>query len=594
MRKLQADVVVIGGGATGAGVVRDVAMRGYTAILVDRFDLGQGTTGRYHGLLHSGGRYVVSDPHSATECAQENEIITRIHADAVEATGGLFVVTPEDTEEHADKFLAASRATQVPCEEISAADALRREPRLNPGIKRAFAVQDGTVDGWQMVWGAAHSAIDHGAQVLTYHAVEKITREGDQVSGVICRDMKKDELVQIDCRFAINAGGPWAGQIAAMADCPGVEVVPGRGIMIAMNHRLVNTVVNRCIYPADGDILVPVHTVCIIGTTDVKVDDPDKLAIPRDEVQQMLDSGEALVPGFRQARAVHAWSGARPLVKDSRVALTDTRHMSRGMSIIDHEARDGLKGLLTISGGKLTTYRLMAKNITDVMVEQLGEPEKVCTTETEAVPGSKDGKNYLVTHRLEEREHDRLDEQIICECELMNRRQLTDLMDANPDATFDDLRRQLRLGMGPCQGGFCSTRAAGIALEHGHADVDRATEMLRGFLKNRWVGLWPILYGDQVRQTALDNWIFKGTLDIEHLPPAGAGPLVPGEPADQFAIPTTQPAPERVDPEHDGAEDKAGAHDVAGAEGAGEPEVATRAAGEPDSQNHENESGVSL
>lgn len=538
MSRLQADVVVVGGGATGAGVVRDVAMRGYKAILVDRADLGQGTTGRYHGLLHSGGRYVVSDPHSATECAQENAIITRIHANAVEATGGLFVVTPEDTEEYADKFQAAADATRVPCEEISIADALRREPRLNRGIKRAFAVQDGSVDGWQMVWGAAHSAMDHGATVLPYHAVEKITRDGDQVTGVICRDLKKNEQITIDCRFVINAGGPWAGQIAAMADCPGVEVVPGRGIMIAMNHRLVNTVVNRCIYPADGDILVPVHTVCIIGTTDVKVDDPDKLAIPRDEVQQMLDAGETLIPGFRQARAVHAWSGARPLVKDSRVALTDTRHMSRGMSILDHEERDGVKGLLTISGGKLTTYRLMAKNITDIMCEQLGD-DRPCTTDTEAVPKSESGKNYVVTHRLEEREHDRLEDQIICECELLSKKMLTGLMNDHPEATFDDLRRQLRLGMGPCQGGFCSTRTAGIVVEHGFADTAGATEQLRLFLRNRWMGLWPILYGDQVRQTALDNWIFKGTLDIEHLPEGAA--VIPGEDKEQFAVPDTQP-----------------------------------------------------
>ncbi|MGO4956619.1 anaerobic glycerol-3-phosphate dehydrogenase subunit GlpA [Luteococcus sp. Sow4_B9] len=539
MRKLQADVVVVGGGATGAGVVRDVAMRGYSAVLVDRADLGQGTTGRYHGLLHSGGRYVVSDPHSATECARENDIVTRIHADAVEATGGLFVTTLEDSEEHADKFAPAALATGVPCEEISIAEALRREPRLNPGIKRAFAVQDGTVDGWQMVWGAAHSAIDHGATVLPYHSVTRITRDGGQVTGVICTNMKTLDEVQIETRFVINAAGPWAGQVAAMADCPGVEVVPGRGIMIAMNHRLVNQVVNRCIYPADGDILVPVHTVSIIGTTDVKADDPDKLAIPRDEVQQMLDSGEALIPGFRQARAVHAWSGARPLVKDSRVSLTDTRHMSRGMNIIDHQERDGLDGLLTISGGKLTTYRLMAERIVDVMCEQLGD-ERPCTTADEAVPGSEKGHTYLVTHRLEEREKDRLEDQIICECELMSKKQLTDLMDTHPEATFDDLRRQLRLGMGPCQGGFCSTRAAGIALEHGHSDVDEATEQLRLFLKNRWVGLWPILYGDQVRQTALDNWIFKGTLDIEHLPPSGSAPLIPGEGDDQFAVPTHQ------------------------------------------------------
>ena len=125
---MDTDVVVIGGGATGAGVVRDVAMRGYRTILLERGDLAQGTTGRYHGLLHSGGRYVVSDPRSATECAEENVILTRIHADAVETTGGLFVSTPGDDPEFPDRFLAGATDSKVPAQEISIAEALRREP----------------------------------------------------------------------------------------------------------------------------------------------------------------------------------------------------------------------------------------------------------------------------------------------------------------------------------------------------------------------------------------------------------------------------------------------------------------------------------
>lgn len=517
MKKLQTDVVVIGGGATGVGVLRDLVMRGFRAILVERADLGQGTTGRYHGLLHSGGRYVVSDPRSATECAEENEIIANLHPDAVEDTGGLFVVTPEDDPEFGDKFLAGANATGVWTEEISVEEALRREPRLNPGITRAFAVKDKTVDGWAMLWGAVRSARKHGGEVMTYHRVDQIIVEDGQVVAVQAHGTKTGEDVLIDCQFVINAAGPWSGQVAALAGAHHVEVVPGRGIMIAMNHRLVNCVVNRCIYPADGDILVPVHTVCIIGTTDVKVDDPDHLEIPRNEVQQMLDAGEVLVPGFRQARAVHAWAGARPLVKDTRVAANDTRHMSRGMSIIDHQARDGISGLLTIAGGKLTTYRLMAKNTVDVMCEQMSDLRR-CRTAEEIMPGTQRGHNYTVTHRLEDREGDRFDSQIVCECELMNRKMFTELLDAQPNATFDDLRRQLRLGMGPCQGGFCSLRAAGITQQIGRGSAVDATELMRLFLKNRWIGLWPILFGRQVRQTALDDWIFQGTLDIEHLP----------------------------------------------------------------------------
>lgn len=520
MRRLTTDVVVIGGGSTGAGVIRDVAMRGFDAVLIERGDLAQGTSGRYHGLLHSGGRYVVSDPHSATECAEENAILKRINSNAVEATGGLFVTTYYDDEDYADGFLAAAEKTRVPAEEISISEALRREPRLDPRIKRAFAVEDGTVDGWQMVWGAVRSAEHYGAQILTYHRVTNILSADGQVHAVIARDERKNEEVIVECRFVLNCGGPWAGKIAAMAGAHDVEVVPGAGIMIAMNHRLSHSVINRCVYPADGDILVPVHPVCIIGTTDIRAQDADNLPIPSQQVQQMLDAGEALIPGFRNSRALHAWAGARPLVKDSRVSESDTRHMGRGMSVVDHSTRDGLNGLMTIAGGKLTTYRLMAERIVDMMCEQMGE-ERECTTAFEEVPAAQDTPTYSIGHRLHDVEHKGVSptsQQIICECELVTREMLEDVMDTLPGGNLDDVRRQTRIGMGPCQGGFCSQRATAIAFERGDIDAERATGLLRLFLKNRWIGLWPILYGGQVRQSALDNWIHEGTLDVEHLP----------------------------------------------------------------------------
>ncbi|MDR1213802.1 MAG: anaerobic glycerol-3-phosphate dehydrogenase subunit A [Propionibacteriaceae bacterium] len=517
MRKLSADVVVIGGGSTGAGVVRDLAMRGYRAILLDRADLAQGTSGRFHGLLHSGGRYVVADPGSGAECASENAIVTRIQAHAVERTGGLFIVGPEDDPGFGDKFLAGAAEAKMPVEEITPGQALALEPRIHPGLKRAFRVQDGTIDGWQIVWSAVASARQYGAQILPYTKVTAIERDGQSVKGVLAQDLKTGEELAIECGFLLNCAGPWAGQVAALAGCHPVEVVPGRGVMVAMSHRLVNMVVNRCAKPADGDIIVPDHTVCIIGTTDIKVDDPDHLEIPRREVQQLLDAGESLVPGFRQARAVHAWAGARPLIKDDRVASSDTRHMSRGMSIMDHQDRDGLSGMLTIGGGKFTTYRLMAEHIVDAMEDKLGSHHP-CRTAQEACPGQEDAHNYQITHRLAERETDRLSDQTICECELLGRRQFVDLLTEFPHATLDDLRRQSRLGMGPCQGGFCSARAAGLAFAEGKIDIERATGLLRLFLANRWIGLWPILHGDQVRQTVLDDWILQGILDVDHLP----------------------------------------------------------------------------
>ncbi len=503
-------------------------MRGFRSVLLERVDLGQGTTGRFPGLLHSGGRYVTSDPRSATECAEENEVVRRIAAEAVEDTGGFFVTTPADDPGYADRFLAGCGETGVPVEEIPVAEALRREPRLNPRISRAFEVRDASVDAWKLLWGNARSAIAHGAEILTYHWVTEILRDGDRVAGAVARDDRGGGETRIEAGFTINAGGVWAGQLADMAGCPGVKVVPGKGIMIAMNHRLVHTVVNRCDPPGDGDILVPVRTVCVIGTTDVHGESPDDISIGRDEVQQMLDSGEVLVPGFRQARALHAWSGSRPLFSDERPGSADdqdTRHMSRGLAGVDHLRRDGVAGFLTITGGKLTTYRLMAERVVDAMCNQLGE-DRPCRTADEVLPGSESGEGLWIGDRLATREQELGEEEIVCECELVSRRAITEAAAARPGMNLDDVRRTLRLGMGPCQGGFCTYRAAGILHDTGDADWERADGLLQMFLQHRWQGLEPILYGDQMRQAVLDDWIFQGTLDVEHLPaPAPERPV---------------------------------------------------------------------
>ena len=138
MTTISTEVLVIGGGATGAGVAWDAALRGFDVILVDRADLAEGTSGRFHGLLHSGGRYVVKDPVAADECVAENPILRRVIPDCIEDTGGLFVTTPEDDPAYGDQFLAGCQRAGLPTEEIGVDDALRMEPRLNPGIKRAF------------------------------------------------------------------------------------------------------------------------------------------------------------------------------------------------------------------------------------------------------------------------------------------------------------------------------------------------------------------------------------------------------------------------------------------------------------------------
>ena len=517
MATLQTEVLVIGGGATGAGVAWDCALRGFQTILVERRDLGDGTSGRFHGLLHSGGRYAVKDPDAARECVEENVILRRIAADCIEDTGGLFVTTPDDDPAYGDEFLAGCARTGVPAEEIDPAQALRREPRLNPRIQRAFTVPDAGIDAWKTVWALARAARAHGARILPYHRVVGVLRDGDAVVGAGVLDEHGGEEIAIEAGFTLNASGAWAGQIAGMAGIEDVEILPGKGIMIAMNHRLVNTVINRCTMPADGDILVPIRTVSVIGTTDIRVKAPDEPEVTQEEVDQMLDDGERLVPGFRDARALRVWAGVRPLFQDARAGDGESRDVTRAHAMLDHRARDDVRGFLTITGGKLTTLRLMAKDTVDAMCAQLGE-ERPCRTADVPLPGSEDREPYHLGERLRAREERLLDDQLVCECELIPRGRLEATMRERETTNLDDIRRSLRLGMGPCQGGFCIYRATAILHGVERLDAPAANASLRDFLQERWKGVWPILYGDQLRQARLDDWIFQGLLDVEHLP----------------------------------------------------------------------------
>jgi len=562
------DVLVIGGGTTGGGTALDLVLRGLRVALVERADLTDGTSGRYHGLLHSGGRYAVRDPESARECIEENRILRRIVPHAVEDTGGLFVTTPYDDPDYGDTWLAACRACDIEAEEISVSAALKLEPALNPAISRAFRVPDGSCDSFDMLAAMKAAIHAHGSRVYTYHQVIGLIVENGRVTGARVRSARTREEKTLHAALVVNAAGPWAGQIAAMAGCP-VTVRPSKGTMVAMAYRFVNTVINRCHPPGDGDILVPVGTVAVIGTTSVNVNDPDTTRVEPWEVQKMLDEGEKLIPGFNQVRALRAWAGVRPLYEEGGQA--GGREAKRTFAVLDHATRDGVAGLITVVGGKLTTYRLMAEKTADAACAQLGvsaacgtrgfrisdastglstgfglgigdwgfrigwrgtsatdfpirSPQLPTHPEVPPEPVAGSGRTirtHTLGHRLEELEAAPAQDGLICECELITREQIEHAAREHPDAVaewvLDDLRRDLRLGMGPCQGGFCAYRAAAILNETAGLDAGQATRALADFAQRRWKGQRPLLWGQGLRQALLDEQIYRGVLGLDRL-----------------------------------------------------------------------------
>jgi glycerol-3-phosphate dehydrogenase len=522
MRRIQTDVLVIGGGATGTGVLRDLAMRGFKSVLVERRDLAYGTTGRFHGLLHSGCRYVVTDPKTAKECFEENQILRHILPHCLEDTHGYFVQTPEDDPCYVQKFLDGCKKASIHVENVPIHQMLKREPLLNPNIQQCFLVPDASADSFQATELNAESARQYGALILKYHEVShlhiepSLTSSNHTIVGASCYDVVKDEDVQIEAAIVINASGAWSGKIAQTAGIS-ISMVPGKGTMLAINHRVVNTIINRCRLPSDGDVLVPIHTVAVLGTTDIQVSDPDHFSIEPREIQLLLDEGEKIIPGFNNLRILRTWAGVRPLVKDVR--SDNEREISRAFTLLDHAERDGVDGLITITGGKWTTYRKMAEVCVDKVCEKLNV-NRPCQTGVEVLPLQHAGNSHYhyLGSRFENIESTRSFGRLICECELVTKEDIERFIIHSDVKTLDDIRRLSRLGMGPCQGAYCTLRAIGIWHALKNSQIEESNSILRDFLQERWKGNKPILGGAQLRQSRFNEFIYFNILNITNLP----------------------------------------------------------------------------
>jgi glycerol-3-phosphate dehydrogenase len=508
------DVVVVGGGATGTGLLRDLAMRGLRCLLVEQGDLGTGTTGHFHGLLHSGARYAVRDPDAAKECIDENRVVRRIAAPSVEDTGGVFCWLEGDPDEYPEQLVAGCRAAGIEIAEIPAAEARRREPLLTPRLRRAFLVPDATIEPWGLVGGNVESAAEHGAEVRRYTRLAGVGVEAGRVCRVELEDVRSGERQRVGAGFLASAAGYWAGRVAALAGVH-LEMAPGWGTMVVMNQRLASRVVNRCRPPGDGDIVVPVGLVSILGTTDTTMD-TDHYEITRDEVRGIIREAVAMMPAAAERRVLRVFAGARPLY-DPGHDPGDSRFLSRSHTVLDH-AGDGVENFVSIVGGKLTTYRLMAEHAADAICRKLGVTA-ACRTAGEPLPEARTAPgHYHLGGRLTAREEGGgADADLVCECELVSRDMVEAFVGAHGRTPIDDVLRATRLGMGPCQGAFCSLRAAGI-LERAEPAAGSPLEPLRQFLDERMKGSRPILWGDQARQLRLNELTYREVLDLDHAP----------------------------------------------------------------------------
>ena len=360
--------IVVGAGFTGVATAHDLALRGFSVTVVDRGPIANGTSGRTHGLLHSGGRYCVKDREAGTECIDENLILRRIVPQVIEGNEGLFIALSEDDLAYGEEFVEGAQACGIPLEELTARETLELEPNLNPDLIASFRVPDATFDPLRLALAFAATAKSNGARFRLYAEVTDFLFDGKgSVIGIDLWDRTRGTHEQLYGDIVVNATGAWAGKLAKMANAE-VAISPSPGVMVAFDRRLINRTVNHLTKPSDGDIILPQRRMVVVGTTSYEVEDPDYIPVVEDQIRLMVEKGSLLVPALAGAHQRGAYTATRPLVG----IAGEGRSLSRTFKCFDHKETDNIDGLVTITGGKATTLRAMAEKTADVVCQKLG------------------------------------------------------------------------------------------------------------------------------------------------------------------------------------------------------------------------------
>lgn len=521
---MRTQVLIIGGGATGTGLARDFALRGVECVVTEMGDVNAGASGGNHGLLHSGGRYVQSDPHSAAECRAEAELLKRLAPQCIEDTGGLFVAVRGDDERYIEDFPRLCEASGVPCRSVSVAEAREMEPELSPETIAAYAVEDASVDPFRLSLENLYQARDLGATYFRRTQVEGFTIENGRIRKVTLRQTRTGKLTEIEPDFVVSAAGAWAGGIAKLA---GIDIPMrySKGTLLVTNERMTSRVINRLRPPGNGDILVPGGTVSVLGTTSERVDKLDIIRPTMPEVDENIDEGAAMVPRLGWARYVRAYAGVRPLIDLG--GSGDDRAVSRGFELFDH-ARDGVENFVTITGGKLTTFRLMAEKTADVVCERLGV-DAPCRTGADPLPAASRCRwtePGLTPREWAERHGP--DDTLLCECEMVPRSTVDDIMSGCMEFAAQPALRAIglrsRVGKGACQGAFCGIRVGSHLYDAGVFDSSLGLVKMREFFTERFKGQRPVLWGVQLAQAELAEALHCGLMGLDRIEmPQGGG-----------------------------------------------------------------------
>ena len=375
------DVLVVGGGITGAGVARDAAMRGLRTALVEKEDFASGTSSRSSRLVHGGVRYLEhGDLRLVFEASHERRVLRRLAPHLVRP---LAFTWPVYAGARIARWKLAAGLTLYDLlatfrnvarhERLDAAGVLRREPRLlSRDLRGGARYWDALTDDARLTLATIRAAIAAGATVVNHARVAALVHEGSRVAGARIVDDLEGGEVQVKAKVVVNATGPWSDETERLAGAVAPAVHGSKGVhLMVPRARVGNEAALTLLTPQDGRVffVLPAGDFAVIGTTDTfEPADPDEVRASSRDVDYLLEAANHFFPAAQLSRddVVTAWAGLRPLVA-SDASAGDPGAVSR-----EHAVTERVPGLVRITGGKLTTYRVMAREGVDAVQRSLG------------------------------------------------------------------------------------------------------------------------------------------------------------------------------------------------------------------------------
>jgi glycerol-3-phosphate dehydrogenase len=388
------DLVIVGGGATGAGVAVDAATRGYATLLLEQHDFGKGTSSRSTKLVHGGVRYLEQGNVSLVmEALKERGLLRQ---NAPHLVSELPFVVPSYSWWEGPFYGIGLKVYQIlsgkygfgPSQLISKEEALRRLPNVNPeGLTGGVVYYDGQFDDTRLLINLVTTAAEQGATLLNYAKVTALHKDADGiVNGVSWQDQETGATFNAGAKVVINATGAFTDAVRHMAQ-PEVKklIAPSQGAHLVLDRSfLPGDTAIMVPHTSDGRVMfaIPWHGHTLVGTTDTPISQTPMEPVALDqEIEFMLETA-SLYLEKKPARAdiLSVFAGIRPLVKSGEG--TNTAALSR-----DHTIHIDKSGLLSIAGGKWTTYRNMAQDCVDQAATLANLPDKSCVTRTLNIHG---------------------------------------------------------------------------------------------------------------------------------------------------------------------------------------------------------------